>query len=158
LDSRIRKAALALARDYPEQCDRLNGHSLETALQAGADKQQYLRALEEANLACRLDPDQGSNWRALGVAQYRLGLYDKAVVSLTHAVEANMAQSDEGGSIIDLAFLVMARHCNGEVASAQDDFHHLKKLLDDPRWRHQGYGSLAREVDEVLHSQRPTHK
>src|SRR5262249_5859427 len=54
LPARLRQQSLELARAYPEQPGRLRDHSLDATLPPWASPEQYQRALEEAQGACRL--------------------------------------------------------------------------------------------------------
>ena len=54
-------------------------------------------------------PFEGPYQTTLGMAQYRLGKYQEALTTLTHADELN--QAAQGGPVpADLAFLAMCRY------------------------------------------------
>jgi WD40 repeat protein len=150
LSAAIRADAMALAQDYPEQSTKLWDHSLDTSLSAGATKEAYLRALAEAERACQLDPDNWSVWTALGIAQYRLGSYDRAIDALKRALEAYAGDDDA----IPIAFLAMAQHGKGDVAQARLTFEHLRTIVDDPRSQ-PSHKSLMAKVEQVL-AERPS--
>jgi WD40 repeat protein/serine/threonine protein kinase len=145
LDETIRKAAIELAAVYPEQAELLSDHARDIALDRDAGQSKYARALKEAELALRLDPDTLISWLALGAAQYRTGHYDDAISTLTHVVQADMGDPE---LIRALAFLAMAQHRRGLHAQAQDTLHRYKRLLDNPKWSLFTHRSLDREVDE----------
>ena len=63
-------------------------------------------------------PFEGSYHTTLGMAQYRLGKYQEALTTLTHADELN--QDAQGGSVpADLAFLAMTGYQIGEKDRAR---------------------------------------
>ena len=93
----------------PEDASALNWHSWMAVLQADADEAACRLALRQAETACRLIPNHGSFLNTLGVAQYRLGMFEEAIRSLTQADQINRA-SQPGSNPADLAFLSMAEN------------------------------------------------
>jgi WD40 repeat protein len=150
LSPAVRREAIALAQVFPEQPDCLSHDSFQTTL-AGQDTQQhYRRALEEANVACRLDPDKGINWMALGAAQYRMGLFDEAIATLTKSYEASQRDPDSC-PLFDVAFLAMSQAQKGCGAEAKKSLEQFRELLESPRWsRSARLRILGREVEETL--------
>jgi WD40 repeat protein/serine/threonine protein kinase len=153
----LRRQALELAHDYPEQADRLQEHSLQTTLPPWATAEQYHRALEEAEAACRLLPDKGINWTTLGAAHYRLGNYGEAIGAVNRALE--LGRTDPNFCpVVDMAFLAMAHHRKGDVGVAKETMQQLRAILNDPKWGQQaiGYKAFARQAEAVI--QGPSHK
>ncbi len=88
----------------------------------------YARAVEAARRACRLRPENGAFLNTLGVAQYRAGLFEQAVATLTHSDKLN------DGHPADLAFLAMAYARLGRVDEARQVFARLQTLVQHPPW------------------------
>jgi WD40 repeat protein/serine/threonine protein kinase len=151
LSDSLRRQAVELARDYPEQARRLQEHSLQTTTPAWATAEQYRRALQEAEAACRLLPEKADNWTALGAAHYRLGNYGEAVGALDRAIELNKADP-QACPVIDLAFLAMAQHRKGGANAAQKTMQQLRSVLNEPRWGQQaaGFKVFARQAEAVV--------
>ena len=109
LSEPVRQEALALAERFVELPHYLDQASRAVAGRPGAEPSAYRLAVERAEIACRLMPFEGSYHTTLGMAQYRLGKYQEALTTLTHADELN--QAAQGGSVpADLAFLAMTRY------------------------------------------------
>jgi WD40 repeat protein/serine/threonine protein kinase len=150
LSDPLRREALEIARDYPEQPMRFQEHSLKTTLPLWATPDQYHRALEEAEAACRLLPEMGINWTTLGAAHYRLGNYAEAVRALTHALELNRGDP-EVCPVIDLVFLAMAQHRGGQVDEAKKTMKRLRATLNDPPWNSQkAFKAFACQAEIVV--------
>jgi WD40 repeat protein/serine/threonine protein kinase len=150
LSEPLRRQALEIARDYPEQPAQFQVHSLETTLPTWATADQYRRALAEAEAACRLQPRVGLNWTTLGAAHYRLANYAEAVRALTQALELNRADA-EVCPVVDLTFLAMAQHRQGRVDEAKKTMNRLRATLTDPRWSSQkAFKAFARQAEMVV--------
>ena len=85
----MRQRALALVEQIPESPSRLNDVSWSVARQRDASPEAYRLALRQAEAACRLEPGNGALLNALGVAQFRSGLYGEAVATLTQSDRLN---------------------------------------------------------------------
>src|SRR5262249_32912321 len=105
----VRQKALAFAEQYHDEPDRFNTASWTVVRQAGVPAEKYRKALRAADDACRLAPDNGHYLNTLGVAQYRVGNYEKALETLTRSEKLN-ATAERGPLPEDLAFLAMTQH------------------------------------------------
>ena len=88
----------------------------------------YARALEAARRACELQPEDGAFLNTLGVAQYRAGLFEEALATLTHADTLN----DDHPA--DIAFLTMSLARLGRPDAAQHEFERLLALMRKQPW------------------------
>jgi hypothetical protein len=104
-----------------------------------------------AKAACRLEPQNVAFLNTLGVAQYRSGLLDEALASLTHSNDLN---KDKDPS--DLAFLVLAQHRLGQSDKARDTLRGLREVMKDPQWSQDFYAKAflleaeTIELDQVF--------
>ena len=73
LSEPVRRRALTLAEQIPESAGRLNEVSWSVVSRPDATPEAYRLALEQAETACRLEPENGLILNTLGVAQYRAG-------------------------------------------------------------------------------------
>jgi WD40 repeat protein/tRNA A-37 threonylcarbamoyl transferase component Bud32 len=137
----VRQRALALAGHYREQTDpgAYRRSSWAVVRQPFLNAVQYRFALRQAETACRLAPEQGESLTALGVAQYRLGQYEKAMATLSRADQINKR------SATDLAFLAMAQHRLGRKDALRATISHLEAVMKDPEW------SKREDAQAVLH-------
>ena len=131
----VRREALALVESVPEDAMTLNWHSWVALLQRGADEAVYRLALRRAETACRLIPNHGGFLNTLGVAQYRLGMFEEAITALTRADQVNRA-SQSGSNPADLAFLSMAENRLGRRDRARDALTRLRDTMKEPKWDH----------------------
>ena len=83
LSEPVRQEALALAERFVESPFYLNLVSRAVAARPDAEPSAYGLALKRAEFACRLMPFEGSYHTTLGMAQYRLGMYQEALTTLT---------------------------------------------------------------------------
>jgi WD40 repeat protein len=133
LSEPVRQEALALAERVVEGPTTFNQASRAVANRPGATPAAYQRAEQQAEIVCRLMPFEGSYQTTLGMAQYRLGKYQQALTTLTHADELN--QSADGGSIpADLAFLTMTRYQMRERDRAQASLGQLRQTMQKAIW------------------------
>jgi WD40 repeat protein len=150
LSEPVRQEALAVAERFVEAPSLLNRASREVAGRPGAEPTAYRLAVQRAELACRLLPFEGPYHTTLGMAQYRLGKYQEALSTLTHADELN--QSAQGGPVpADLAFLAMSRHQMRERYRAQASLTQLRETLQQPKWaRNEEAQRLLKEAEALL--------
>jgi hypothetical protein len=146
----VRQEALALAGRVVEGPTTFNQASRAVAGRPGAAPAAYQRAEQQAEIACRLMPFEGPYQTTLGMAQYRLGKYQKALTTLTHAGELN--QSADGGSIpADLAFLAMTRYQMRERDRAQASLGQLRQAMQKANWaRNVEAQGLLKEAEALL--------
>jgi hypothetical protein len=104
----------------------LNNDSWYTCSDLGRTDAEYQRALIQAEQACALEPS-GTYLNTLGVAQYRVGLYEEALATLKKADELN------GGIPEDIAFLAMLHHRLGDDSKAQKELNRLRTVMSNSR-------------------------
>jgi Tfp pilus assembly protein PilF len=128
LSEPVRRRALSLAEQIPESATVLNNVSWSVVSQAGAAREAYRLALEQAETACRFEPDNGLLLNTLGVAQYRAGHYREALATLTESDRMN-SEGPYGSQPADLAFLALAHRRLGERDRATADIGRLRALM-----------------------------
>jgi tetratricopeptide (TPR) repeat protein len=121
--------------------------------QADQDLEHYTIALGWAEEAVRHDPDNAQILNTLGVAQYRVGAYDKALATLTRSDEldrrpdasrngsstsAPASQPVRSGAAdlfhpANAAFIAMAQFKLGHVDEAKASLARLRELMRDTR-------------------------
>ena len=89
LSPSLREAALAVAATWKEDADALNRRAGRSSKSPGGPRADYDRALRWSEAACRLYPGNGNFLNTLGVAQYRVGQYEKARSTLTRSNQLN---------------------------------------------------------------------
>jgi hypothetical protein len=133
----VRRQALALAECVPEDPGRLDGASRLVVNRPGGEAAAYRLALRQAEVACRLIPADGQFLTTLGLAQYRVGLYEEAVVTLSQAERLNTALRDVQ-SPADLACLALSRHRLGQTDQARAVLSRLRETMKGPQWARNG--------------------
>jgi WD40 repeat protein/serine/threonine protein kinase/tetratricopeptide (TPR) repeat protein len=111
---------------------------------AGADAARYRTALRFAERGSGATPQDGNLLNTLGVAQYRVGQYDKAVETLTRADQINK------GTIGDVAFLAMAHQRLGHKDQAQATYRRMQELVKKAGSLDKDSRAWVREVEELL--------
>jgi tetratricopeptide (TPR) repeat protein len=130
LSEAVRQRALGLAERLQENPAHLNNASWRVVRQPGQSLDAYRRALRQAEVACRLAPQNGNYLNTLGVAQYRLGQYQEALATLTRSDQLR----SKGSHPADLAFLAMAQHQLGQKEQAQATLARLREAMKNPTW------------------------
>jgi eukaryotic-like serine/threonine-protein kinase len=130
----VRKQALVLVAQIPENPVKLDDASWNVVNRPGAMATAYGRALRQAEAACRLIPDYGGFLTTLGVAQYRVGNYPEAVATLTRAEQINAPTKGGASSPMDLAFLALAQHRLGQTDQARFTLGLLRETMKNPQW------------------------
>lgn len=150
LSEPVRQEVLALAERFVELPLSLDRASRAVAGRPGAEPSAYRLAVQRAETACRLIPFEGSYHTTLGMAQYRLGKYQEALTTLTHADELN--REAEAGSVpADLAFLAMTRYRIGEKEQARASLAVLRETSQKPSWAgNQEARRLLKEAEALL--------
>jgi hypothetical protein len=146
----VRQGALALADRFVESPYYFNRASRAVAVRPGAEPAAYQLAERRAEIACNLMPFEGSYHTTLGMAQYRLGTYQEALTTLTHADELN--QAAEGGSVpADLALLAMIRYQLRDKDQAQASLDQLRDTMQKANWARNGEAQgLLKEAEALL--------
>jgi tetratricopeptide (TPR) repeat protein len=153
LRDELRREALVLAEQYPENALRLNNASWEVVHKPGLALGAYRLALRQAEAACRLEAAIPRYLNTLGVAQYRLGKYKEALDTLTRSGKLNSA-SPAGTQPADLAFLALAQHQLGQKEKAQASLERLRQILKQPQWaKNEEAQGFLREAEELLKEQ-----
>jgi WD40 repeat protein len=150
LSEPVRRQALALAEQLPENARNLDIASWEVVRAPGAGAAAYDRALRQAEAACRLVPDDGNYLNTLGAAQYRAGNYHDAVSTLTRSGPLNAAVHD-GPLPEDLAFLALAQYRLGQTAQARGTLGRLREAMKNQKWAEddEDAQSIAREAETI---------
>jgi tetratricopeptide (TPR) repeat protein len=135
----VRTAALRFADEYAEDPERLTLACLDIVQSTNSPPQAYHKAVELAEVAARLKPDDSECLTMLGAAQLRAGKAAKAVTTLMRA--NRMHQQQHGHSLpANLAFLALAHQQLGQTAAATEAFVQLRDctfgndLADHPVW------------------------
>jgi WD40 repeat protein/serine/threonine protein kinase len=129
----VRQRALAVVEQHPLNAVALYISSATVTAKPAAAASAYRRALLQVEEACRLEPNNGTFVSALGMAQYRVGEYKKALETLIRSDQLN-APRNLGSSPADLAFLAMTQHQLGQTDQAQAFLARLREATRKPRW------------------------
>jgi dipeptidyl aminopeptidase/acylaminoacyl peptidase len=141
----VRAIAIRLARVHGDVPETLNTASWFVVRRPRGDPNAYVRAARAARVACDRQPGDGSLLNTLGVAEYRLGLFEQALATLTHSDELN-GHKQPG----DVAFLAMANHELGHAEAAQAALARLRELLKSPDWSADAEAALLSGEAEAL--------
>jgi hypothetical protein len=158
-DPTITEAVRQHAQAWVEPCRRiqvraetvhnaiaLNNASAAVVLNPRADASAYRRALQFAEAACAVMPDNIEYLNTLGIAYYRVGKYQEALDTLGRCNKLRKESFPE-----DLAFLAMAQHQLGQKERAQATFLRLREIMKQPRWAEDAEAQgFLREAQEVL--------
>jgi tetratricopeptide (TPR) repeat protein len=150
LSEPVRQEALALADRVVESPRAFDQASRAVACRPGAEAAAYQLALQQAEVACRLMPFDGSYATTLGMAQYRLAKYPDALATLTRADELNRAA--RGAPVpANLALLAMTRFKLGERDQARASLESLRKVTREPVWtRNAEAQALLKEAEALV--------
>jgi tetratricopeptide (TPR) repeat protein len=85
------------------------------------------QAVEHAQRACEVDPEDAAPHRTLGIALYRSGEFGRCILELELA--SRIARE---GAALDLCFLAMAKQQLGESDTAREYFRQAESLGDVP--------------------------
>jgi WD40 repeat protein/serine/threonine protein kinase/tetratricopeptide (TPR) repeat protein len=92
LEPRTKETALRMARSRPPPTAvTLNAKIWEVIRRTDKTPADYARALASAEVACKLDGANPEYLNTLGLAQYRAGMFEEALGTLTRADEVNQA-------------------------------------------------------------------
>jgi tetratricopeptide (TPR) repeat protein len=138
----VRQRALELAERSPEYASAFHDSARLVVRQLpGKTTDAHRRALRQAEIASRLDPENRSYLLTLAIAQYRAGQYQEALATLTRY---------SGSSAEALAFLAMAQQQLGQKEQAQATLARLRQVLRKPE--DAGYISYStiREAEQLI--------
>jgi tetratricopeptide (TPR) repeat protein len=128
LSEPVRRQALALAEQVPENPNRLLPASQNVVRQPGGEPATYRLALRRAEAGCALMPNSEYGLRTLGMAQYRVGQYREALDTLTQAGQL----LPDGPSPEVLAFLALSQYQLGQTDQARTTLDSLRVRLNKP--------------------------
>jgi WD40 repeat protein len=155
ISDKVRVVAQSLAERFQERPEALNGVSWMIVARPDHSQERYLWALRRAERACQLAPDDGNFLNTLGIAQFRVGDYAKAVDTLTRS--ENLNSKEYGQSIpADLAFLAMAQDELGRHHEAQEILQRLRTTITLPDFANDAESQgFLREAAERIETRRP---
>ena len=104
LARRIHEGVVKKLEDWKSDANQLNGIAWSIVESSGAKPDRIAQALEAAQGAVRLEPNQGNYLNTLGAAQYRNGAFDEALVTLHLSKKWN-----QGEQVADWAFIAMCQ-------------------------------------------------
>jgi len=133
LDKSIQKLALQIANSRRcEDVDKLNNESREVVRLPDKDADAYKSALGKAQKANSLEPNRPDILTTLGVAQYRVGAYQDALMTLSRA-DKMRTDANELSTPEDLAFIAMSLHQLGRNEEAKTALTQLHSSFEDRR-------------------------
>ncbi|MBN2269345.1 MAG: protein kinase [Sedimentisphaerales bacterium] len=134
LDLAICKAAIQLANSFKwEDAGKLNDESWDVVSSFVRDPNAYREALNKAEKAIELDPNDLNILNTLGVAQYRVGDYEKALEILTRCEK--LCEDDQlEPRPENAAFIAMSLHQLGRDEEAKAALERLRDLCKKERF------------------------
>ncbi len=148
----VRYKAVEAARAKGDKPLRLNEHSWNIVRSPNAKREAYALGLRGAEVALATEPDNLVFLSTLGVAQFRNGQYENALVTLTRCDESRRGKN--GKSVpCDLAVAAMALFKLGRMDGAQLIFERLSEVMNDPDegWDYQDVSmGLFEECKQLL--------
>ncbi|UCD76562.1 MAG: protein kinase [Phycisphaerales bacterium] len=115
----------------------------------GLEAEHYDIALEAAQRADDLAPNDSGIIRTLGTAQYRAGNYDEAVLTLTRA-DSLAVEAGRGSIPANWAIIAMAHHQLGDAEQAQTALQRARTLMTDPTASDEECHAFFREAEALL--------
>jgi hypothetical protein len=150
LSESVRRQALDLAEQVPENPESLKVASRNVVRRPDAEPAAYRLALRQAEAACRLIPQEADFLTTLGMAQYRVGQYRAAVDTL---IQADRFHRDYWNGLsypADLAFLALAWHRCGQPDRARAALSRLRQTMKSPEWVRDEYAQSFLGEAEVI--------
>jgi len=134
LEASVREIALqiASAREW-EDADKLNGESWDVARSPDSDANAYRQALNKAEKAVSLEPNDLNILNTLGVAQYRFGDYENALGALTRCEKRRTDKHLEPAPE-NMAFVAMSLHKLDRKDEAKVALEQLRALCKEERF------------------------
>jgi WD40 repeat protein len=148
ISNKVRDHALALAEHYPEDAEGFHAVARSVVGHPGAAANRYRLALQQAETACRLAPENGEYLTTRGMAQYRLGEYQLALETLT-AADRLSAVPPAARSAATLAFLAMTQHRLALQGQAQATLDRLREQMGEPPWADDEAARAWRQEAEI---------
>jgi tetratricopeptide (TPR) repeat protein len=103
------------------------------------------RAVELAQKAVELTPEEGSHWNTLGVAHYRAGDCNAAIAAFEKSMELR-----KGGDSFDWFFLAMAHWQLGEEKKAREFFDQALQWMDKNQANNEELRRFRAEAKELM--------
>jgi WD40 repeat protein/serine/threonine protein kinase len=145
-----RERALSAARTREGDANGLNNASWNVVRDRHHSHAEFDRALRQAELACRLQPDNGALLNTLAVAQYRNEQFESALKTLTRSAELN-TKANGHPDPSDLAFQAMAQQQIHQPATAKATLTRLRELLKDPQFNSNAEShAFLKEATELI--------
>ncbi len=119
-----RAEALLFAEYYQHDAYILLDRAWEIVKWQGGNPEEYNKALRLGELAREIAPDYSWSHGLVGVAQYRLGAYEDALVNLTRANEMC------GGALAETAYIALTQQKLGLNAKASETFQQVQRQVD----------------------------
>ena len=150
----VRQQALKMTKRWQEDPRWLNLTSWSVVGRKDASPESYALALRQAEVACRLEPDNGTFINTLGVALYRNGRFEEALDSLTRSDKINSAVIG-GHHPEDLLFLAMVYYKLGQQEKAHALLAKLRQVMKQPAWSGNAEAQgFLREASELIEGKR----
>ncbi len=153
-----RLAVVRRERDAAAERERavygLNAESWKVISLPDGDPNAYRVALEKAQKARTLAPNDLSILNTLGVAQYRVGLYEDAFKTLT-AIDKIRTDAGEP-DVADAAFIAMSLHRLGRSEEARAALNRVHDLLKNERFADDSeVKAFLAEAEEMIEGKKP---
>ncbi len=133
----------------------LRNHVWRIARDAKRTREHYELAHEAAKLVLSLKPQSATSQRALGALQYRLELYEEAIVTLERSDKLHQ-KTYEGGDPNDIGFLAMAHHRAGNTEEAKAALSRIRELMKSRRHSRDSENTrIFAEVEAFFESSEP---
>jgi WD40 repeat protein/serine/threonine protein kinase len=127
-DAAIRKLAMQIASSNKwEDAEKLEDEAWEVIVAPDKDVKVYQAALEEANKANVLEPNDPTILNTLAAAQYRVGSYEDALKTLTKS-ERILSDAGEEPDPWNLAFKAMTLNKIGRMEEAKAALGQLQEM------------------------------
>jgi len=134
LDEPLRKLALQIADSRKWwDAETFNDESWEVVSSPDKDAEDYKLAIEKAAKATRMEPNDCGMLNTLGIAQYRLGAYQDALMTLSRA-DKMRTDANQPSTVEDWAFIAMSLHKLGRVDEAKVSLERLGTFLQEERF------------------------
>jgi len=133
LDETVSKVAMQIANSRKrEDALKLRRQAWVTAILSDEDMTSYQEALAKAEKANDWEPNDPDVLDTLGIAQYRLGSYEKALKTLTKSARI-LSDAGEESDPWNLAFKAMTLHRTGWEKEAKIALEQLRKFCKDEK-------------------------
>lgn len=134
-----------------QQATKLNEKAWEIAARPDASQSEYAEALEAAEEMCEAYGKDASLLNTLGVVQYRNGMYEEAIQTLTKSSET-FAEIRGYGAASDYAFIALSYHELGNSLKARANAEQMEKVLRRPSEANEDNQKFAEEVRKAIPS------